>query len=53
MLFPSLNLFAQNILTGTVVDEDDLPLPNVNVFVENTQKGTLQILMVTIVLKLI
>jgi len=37
----SLGLTAQdNLITGTVVDEDGLPLPGVNVIVEDTNRGT-------------
>lgn len=40
-LWPSISLFAQQQkITGTVTDPGGMPLPGVNVLVENTSRGT-------------
>lgn len=39
MLLP-LCTFAQKLITGTVVDSQNLPIPDVNISIENSQKGT-------------
>lgn len=36
----SVNLLAQNVVTGKVTDGDQQPLPGVNVIIEGTNKGT-------------
>ncbi|MEN8203111.1 MAG: SusC/RagA family TonB-linked outer membrane protein [Bacteroidota bacterium] len=42
MLIPSMVLFAQRTITGTVTDSDDgQPLPGVNVIVQGTATGTI------------
>ena len=39
ILFTSI-IYSQTIITGTVSDENGLPLPGVNIAVKGTQKGT-------------
>ena len=40
LLLLPVSLFAQQEVTGTVTDESDLPIPGVNILVENTDRGT-------------
>ncbi|MGX1023528.1 SusC/RagA family TonB-linked outer membrane protein [Psychroflexus sp. MBR-150] len=39
-LFLPLGILAQNTLSGTVVDDQNMPVPGVNILIENTQRGT-------------
>jgi iron complex outermembrane receptor protein len=39
LLFP-ISLFAQQEVSGTVKDDSGLPIPGVNIIVENTDRGT-------------
>jgi len=39
-LFIPLGILAQNTVSGTVVDDQSLPIPGVNVLIENSQRGT-------------
>ncbi|NBC57101.1 MAG: SusC/RagA family TonB-linked outer membrane protein [Bacteroidetes bacterium] len=39
-LFLPLGVFAQNTVSGTVVDDQNLPIPGVNILIEDTQRGT-------------
>jgi iron complex outermembrane receptor protein len=39
-LFLPLCILAQNTLSGTVVDDQNMPVPGVNILIENTQRGT-------------
>ncbi len=39
LLFP-ISILAQNTVTGTVVDDQGLPIPGINILVEDTQRGT-------------
>ena len=32
---------SQSIILGVVTDDDDMPIPNVGIFIKNTQKGTI------------
>lgn len=41
MLFASSLIFAQTTLTGTVVDDNGVPIPGVNVIVTGTSTGTI------------
>ncbi len=40
LLFLPISLFAQQSVKGTVVGEDGVPIPGVNISIENTTKGT-------------
>lgn len=33
-------IFAQKVITGTIVSEDAIPIPGVSILIENTTKGT-------------
>ena len=35
-----LGVFAQSLVSGTVVDSQNVPIPDVNISIENSQKGT-------------
>ncbi|RRO26151.1 SusC/RagA family TonB-linked outer membrane protein [Flavobacteriaceae bacterium 14752] len=39
LLMP-LGILAQNTVSGTVVDSQNMPIPGVNILIENTQRGT-------------
>lgn len=41
LFFVQLMVAQENRITGTVVDEDAVPIPGVNIIVEGTSKGTL------------
>ncbi|MGB2088622.1 MAG: TonB-dependent receptor plug domain-containing protein, partial [Psychroflexus salarius] len=40
LLLLPISLFAQQTVKGTVVGEDGVPIPGVNISIENTNKGT-------------
>ena len=40
LLLPLKCVLAQNTVTGKVLDDQDLPIPGVNILVENTERGT-------------
>lgn len=40
LLFVTLTTYAQNTISGLVTDEDNIPLPGVNVILKNTTTGT-------------
>ena len=40
LLLLPLSVLAQNTVTGKVLDDQNLPIPGVNILIENTQRGT-------------
>lgn len=50
LLFFPLSMFSQSAVTRVVVDDQNLPISSVNVFIDNSQEELLQILMLTIVI---
>jgi len=41
ILFFPVQVFSQKTITGTVTDQNNLPLPGVNIFVKGTMQGTI------------
>lgn len=50
LLFFPLSMFSQSAVTRVVVDDQNLSISSVNVFIDNSQEELLQILMLTIVI---
>lgn len=40
LLILPLSIFSQNTVEGTVVDDQNIPVPGINILVEGTQRGT-------------
>lgn len=40
MLLLPISMLAQNTVSGTVVDDQNIPIPGINILIEGTQRGT-------------